>query len=64
MIGGIGTGAHTTEAYRLRQSIKKVGFDEIRSAMIRLGGDQAAPFLGLDKAIDLFASKHIPNGYG
>jgi hypothetical protein len=49
--------ADTKDAYEARQSIKKSGFIDLRSALVKQGGRLALPFLRLEKAIDALSSK-------
>jgi len=59
--------AYSADVYEARQRVKKVGFDELRAAMIGLGGPLSAPFLQLDRMIDEFRADWIetmPRGQG
>jgi len=53
-------------AYRARQSIRKMAFNDIRSACLRYGGLLTLQFLRFDKATDDFANqvREFPVGTG
>src|SRR5262249_31366141 len=45
------SGPHSTAAYLVRHRVKRAGFAELRSALVRFGGMLTAKFLQLDKEI-------------
>ncbi len=58
---GPGLGAHSIPAYAIRQRVKRTGFGELRSGLLRLGGSPTTQtFLQLDKEIEGFAGQFIP----
>lgn len=55
-----GLGGPGVAAYQIRQKVRKTGFADLRSALTRLGGELASPFLRLDKEIDEFTAQWTP----
>jgi hypothetical protein len=51
------TVAHLTEAYEARRRIKRTGFVELRSGLLRFGGALTTPLLRLDGEIENFAAQ-------
>jgi hypothetical protein len=49
--------ARSREAYLVRQRVKRVGFTELRSALVRFAGTLTVQFLQLDKEIEDFAGQ-------
>lgn len=46
----------SAEAYKVRTSIKRTGFSDLKNGLMRLGGSLAEPLLRLDSEIEHFAS--------
>jgi hypothetical protein len=55
-----GEGGYSEHAYAVRQHIKRAGFAELRSALVRFGGALTTQFLQLDKEIEDFAGQWRP----
>jgi hypothetical protein len=51
---------YSTQAYAVRQRVKRTGFNELRNAFLRFGGTQTSQFLQLDKEIEDFAGQWMP----
>jgi hypothetical protein len=51
------TGPELLEAYEARRRIKRTGFVELRSGLLRFGGELTTLFLGLDGEIENFAAQ-------
>jgi hypothetical protein len=55
--------SHSAPAYAIRQRVKRVGFAELRSALVRFGGPLTAQFLQLDTEIEVFAGQWMPQSH-
>jgi hypothetical protein len=60
IFGRVGAEAVSQMAYRARQRITKAMFPELRTGLLRLGGQLTAPFVSLDNKIDSFAAEWTP----
>jgi hypothetical protein len=57
-------GTHSTNAYVMRQRVKRAGFAELRTAFVRFGGPTLTDkFLQLDKEIEEFAGQWMPQSH-
>jgi hypothetical protein len=52
--------AHSSQAYVVRQRVKRAGFAELRGAFLGFGGTLTAQFLQLDKEIEDFSAQWMP----
>jgi hypothetical protein len=50
---------YSTQAYAVRQRVKRAGFTELRNAFVHFGGPLTAQFLQLDKEIEDFAGQSM-----
>jgi hypothetical protein len=56
-----GSEAYSVQAYAVRQSVRRTGFNELRNAFLRFGGTLTTQnFLQLDKEIEDFARQWLP----
>ncbi len=53
------SGTHSTQAYAVRQRVKRTGFTELRSAFVHFGGPLSTQFLQLDNEIEVFAGQFM-----